>query len=140
MARGPRSQPFTGTLSRLARELRLPDPEGVMEHHFRNLEALGASARVAASGAAAAMSRQREMLREALDNVGAEGRGGRPAGSRTLFPGQAGLARGPLDLALKNGGEIADLLRQSGRESLEILRKRFREGLDELRSGYRKPR
>ncbi|MES0135726.1 phasin family protein, partial [Mesorhizobium sp. M0016] len=40
--------------------------------------------------------------------------------------------------ALKNAGEVAELVKKSGTESIEILRSRIKEAMEEIRSGYDK--
>ena len=43
--------------------------------------------------------------------------------------------RSSLD-ALRNAGEVAEVMKKSGTESVEILRERIRESMEEIREGY----
>jgi len=51
---------------------------------------------------------------------------------------QAAFARKSFEAALKNAGEVAELVKSSGTESVEILRNRIKEAMEEIRAGYDK--
>ena len=51
---------------------------------------------------------------------------------------QAEFARKSFETALKNAGEVAEMVRKSGTESVEILRERIKDAMAEIRSGYEK--
>ena len=139
MARKPESDSVIDLFARFGRELKMPDVdiERVIEHHRRNLEAFEKSARAASAGASQLFSRQREMLQEALDEInGMAERFSASADPQELMARQAEFARKSFETAVKNTGEVADLVRQSSTEALDILRKRIQEGLDEVRKGY----
>lgn len=141
MAKAPEQQSFIDMFARLGRELRLPDMdiEKIIEHHRRNLEALEKSARAASAGAASMMTRQREMVEEALAEVSDMARHYRvPGNPRDLVASQVDLARKSFEAAVKNAGEMADLTRQTGSESLGILRERIHDALEEIREAYEK--
>ena len=134
-------QSFIDMFARLGHDLKLSsmDIERVIEHHRKNLEALEKSARAASSGASAVMARQREMLQETLDEISGSVRNYRaPASARELVENQTEFARKSFETAVKNTGEVADLMRKSGSESLDILRQRIREGMAEIRESYEK--
>ncbi|MBN9066655.1 MAG: TIGR01841 family phasin, partial [Rhizobiales bacterium] len=118
-------QSFIDMFARLGHDLKLPsmDIERVIEHHRKNLEALEKSARAASAGASAVMTRQREMLQQTLDEISGTVRNYRaPASAQELVEKQTEFARKSFETAVKNTGEVADLMRKSGSESLDILR------------------
>lgn len=134
-------QSFIDMFARLGHDLKLPsmDIERVIEHHRKNLEALEKSARAASVGASAVMTRQREMLQQTLDEISGTVRNYRaPASAQELVEKQTEFARKSFETAVKNTGEVADLMRKSGSESLDILRQRIREGMAEIRESYEK--
>ena len=61
-----------------------------------------------------------------------------PGNPQELMTKQAEFARKSFEAALKNAGEVAELVKKSGTESVEILRSRIKEAMDEIRSGYDK--
>ncbi|RUV14903.1 phasin family protein, partial [Mesorhizobium sp. M1A.F.Ca.IN.022.04.1.1] len=71
MARQPESDSFLDIFSRFGRDLKLPkvDIQAILDHHRRNLEALEKSARASAAGASSILSRQHEMVQEALGEI-----------------------------------------------------------------------
>ncbi|TIX97060.1 MAG: phasin family protein, partial [Mesorhizobium sp.] len=68
MAKQPESDSFLDMFSRFGRDLKVPnvDVEAIISHHRKNLEALEKSARAGAAGASSLLSRQREMMQDAL--------------------------------------------------------------------------
>jgi phasin family protein len=127
--------------ARLGEELKLPsiDIERAIEHHRKNLEALEKSAKAASTGAKAVMARQSEILQETIDEISAMAHNYRvPTDARDLIEKQTDFARKSFETAVRNTGEMADLVRKSGSESIEVLRQRIREGMAEIREGYEK--
>jgi len=61
-----------------------------------------------------------------------------PGNPQELMTKQAEFARKSFEAALKNAGEVAELVKKSGTESVEILRSRIKEAMEEIRSGYDK--
>ena len=51
---------------------------------------------------------------------------------------QADFARKSFEAAVKNAGEVAELVKKSSADSIEILRARIRESMEEIREGYEK--
>jgi phasin family protein len=51
---------------------------------------------------------------------------------------QADFARRTFEAAVKNTGEVAEMMKKSGGESLDILRERIKEAMSEIRQGYDK--
>jgi phasin family protein len=141
MAKQPESDSFLDMFSRFGRDLKVPnvDIEAILSHHRKNLEALEKSARAGAAGATSLFSRQREMLQDTLREVADMAQNYRaPGNPQELMAKQAEFARKSFETALKNAGEMSELVRKSGTESVEILRERIKDAMAEIRSGYEK--
>lgn len=141
MAKQPESDSFLDMFSRFGRDLKVPnvDIEAILSHHRKNLEALEKSARAGAAGATSVFSRQREMLQDTLREVADMAQNYRaPGNPQELMAKQAEFARKSFETALKNAGEVSELVRKSGTESVEILRERIKDAMAEIRSGYEK--
>lgn len=139
MAKQPDSDSFLDMFSRFGRDLKVPNVEAILAHHRKNLEALERSARAGAAGATSLLSRQREMLQDALREVSDMAQSYKaPGNPQELMTKQAEFARKSFEAALKNAGEVAELVKKSGTESIEILRSRIKEAMEEIRSGYDK--
>jgi len=125
--------------SRFGRDLKLPkvDVQAILDHHRKNLEALEKSARASAAGASSVLSRQHEMVQEALGEITRLAQNYQaPGNPQELMTRQVDFARKSFETTLKNAGEVADLVRKSGTESIEILRDRIRDAMAEIRAGY----
>ena len=139
MARHPESDSFLDMFSRFGRDLKLPkvDVQAILDHHRKNLEALEKSARASAAGASSVLSRQHEMVQEALGEITRLAQNYQaPGNPQELMTRQVNFARKSFETTLKNAGEVADLVRKSGTESIEILRDRIRDAMAEIRAGY----
>ncbi|MDX8450969.1 phasin family protein [Mesorhizobium captivum] len=139
MARQPESDSFLDMFSRFGRDLKLPtvDVQAILDHHRKNLEALEKSARASAAGASSILSRQHEMVQEALGEITRMARNYQvPGNPQELMTRQVDFARKSFETTLKNAGEVADLVRKSGTESIEILRDRIKDAMAEIRAGY----
>jgi phasin family protein len=139
MAKQPESDTFLDMFSRFGRDLKLPslDVQAILDHHRKNLEALEKSARASAAGASSVLSRQHEMVQDALHEITRMAQDYRaPGNPQDLMTKQVEFARKSFEAALKNAGEVADMARKSGTESVEILRDRIRDAMAEIRSGY----
>lgn len=139
MAKKTDADSFIDMFARLGRDVKLPvmDIEQLIEHHRKNLEALHKSAQAAGMGMSAVMAKQGEILQETLDEIADMAHGYRGISDpQELTAKQTEFARRSLDTALRNTGEMAELVRRSGDETLEVLRNRIREGMDEIRSSY----
>ena len=139
MAKQPESDSFLDMFSRFGRDLKVPNVEAILAHHRKNLEALEKSARAGAAGATSLLSRQREMLQDTLREVSDMAQSYKaPGNPQELMSKQAEFAKKSFEAALKNAGEVAELVKKSGTESVEILRERIKEAMEEIRSGYDK--
>jgi phasin family protein len=61
-----------------------------------------------------------------------------PGNPQELMTKQTEFAKKSFEAALKNAGEVAELVRKSGTESIDILRTRIKEAMEEIRAGYDK--
>lgn len=141
MAKQPDSDSFMDMFGRFGRDLKVPnvDVEAILAHHRKNLEALEKSARASAAGASSLISRQREMLQDTLREITDMAQSYRaPGNPQELMAKQTEFARKSFEAALKNAGEVAELVKQSGTESVEILRERIKAAMEEIRAGYDK--
>jgi len=137
MARRPETESILDMFSRLGSEMKLPkvDIEAVLAHNRKNLEALEKSAKASAAGASSVLSRQREVLTETLNEIVDMAESYRASSNpQELIARQAEFARKSFEAAVKNAGEVADIVRKSGQESIDILRERMRESLEEIRA------
>lgn len=141
MAKKPESESIFDMFSKLGHELKMPevDIDAILNHHRKNLEALEKSARASASGATAVMNRQREMLQKTMQEVTEIAQGFRaPGNPQEMMAKQADFAKKSFEAAVKNAGEMAELVKKSNTDSIEILRARIRESMEEIRQGYEK--
>jgi len=141
MAKQPESPSFMDMFAKLGSELKMPkvDVDAILEHHRKNLEALEKSARATASGASSIMARQRQMLEESLHEIAEMAQSYRTPGKpQEMMARQAEFARKSFETAVKNTGEVAEMMKKSGGETLDILRDRIREAMSEIRRGYDK--
>jgi phasin family protein len=138
MAKQPEQESILDMFSKFGSDMKLPkmDVEAVLSHHRRNLEALEKSARVAAAGAGSVVARQREALQETLGEFAEMTRSyGSPGDPQDFMSKQAEFARKSFEAAVKNAGDVAEIVRKSGSEALDILRERMEEAMKEVRSG-----
>ena len=127
--------------SRFGRELKMPriDVDAILRHHRKNIEALEKSAEISAAGASSLMNRQREMLQATLQEVTEMARTfGSPGNPQELVTKQADFARKSFEAAVKNAGEVSELVKKSSIDSIEILRARIRESMEEVRESFDK--
>ena len=137
MARKPETESILDMFSKLGAQMKLPrmDIETVLSHHRKNLEALEKSARAGAAGASSLLAKQREMLHETLNEIGEMAENYRATATpHELMSRQADFARRRFEAAVRNAGEVAEIVRKSGTESADILRERMRESVEEIRS------
>ena len=139
MAKQPETESILDMFSRLGSEMKLPrmDVEAMLSHHRKNLEALEKSARAAASGASSVFAKQREALQETLNEMAEMAKGyNAPGNPQEFVSKQADFARKSFEAAVKNAGEVAEIVRKSGSESIDILRERVQEAMSEVRSNF----
>ncbi len=118
------------------KDMKLPSPdlEALVARHKKNLEALDTAAKKAGSGATNIMTRQREMVQEALNEISAMAetvKGG--SDPQKMMAAQADFAKRSFEMAIKNTSEIAGLAQQSGTEAFKVLQQNMQETLEEAR-------
>lgn len=139
MANKPEPESILDMLSKFGSEMKLPkvDVEAMLSQQRKNLEALEKSARVSAAGASSLLAKQRAMLQDTLNEVAEVAQSFKaPGNPQELMAKQADFARKSFEAAVKNAGEVAEIVRKSGTESIDILRERIRESMEEIRSGF----
>jgi phasin family protein len=140
MARKPEeTDSIFDAFSKLGSDLKLPkvDVEAILAHNRKNLEALEKSAKATAAGASSLLAKQREVLQETLREVSDMAQSFRVRGNPQEFMArQADFARRSFEAAVKNAGEVAEIVKKSGSESIDILRARIREAMEDIRSGF----
>lgn len=144
MAKKPeQEESFLDMFSQFGKNLKLPnvDVESILAHHRKNLEALQKAASASAAGAQSVMTKQREALQEGLQEIQEMAQSFRsPGGPQELLSKQAEFARKSFETAVKNTGEVADIVRKHGSESVDILRDRIKEAMEEIRDSYENSR
>ena len=141
MAKKTEPESFTEMFSQFGHRLNMPDVDvdAIIDHNRKNLEALEKSAKASVAGASALMNKQREMLQETLRDFTDMAQSFRtPGNAQELIGRQTDFARKTFEAALRNAGEVAEVMKKSGTESVEILRERIRESMEEIREGYEK--
>ncbi len=141
MAKKPENQTFMDMFNTFGHQMNVPnvDIEQILEHHRKNLEALQKSAAASASGAASAMTKQRELLQDQMREIAAMAQNFHTVGgAQDAMNKQAEFVRKAFETAVKNASETAQIVQKSGTESLEILRSRIRETMEEIRERYEK--
>jgi phasin family protein len=139
MARKRESDSVIDMFAKLGEQMRMPpsDIERVIEHNRKNLEAFEQSVRAAGEGTASILKRQREMLSETLNEFSAMASEMSAASdTQELVRKQTEFARKTFETAVRNTGEMAEMVRKSNQASLDILRKRIKDGMEELRRDF----
>ncbi|MDP2120327.1 MAG: TIGR01841 family phasin [Hoeflea sp.] len=118
------------------KDMKLPQPDldVIVARHKKNLQALDEAAKKAGSGASSILTRQREMVQEALDEISAMAdtiKSG--ADPKSMMTTQAEFAKRSFEMAIKNTSEIAGMAQQSGTEAFKVLQKSMQETLEDLR-------
>ena len=137
----PGAESFMDMFSQFGKNLNLPkvDVESILAHHRKNLEALQKAASANAAGANEIMAKQRAALQAGLQEITEMAQGFRSGGgAQDMIAKQADFARKSFETAVKNAGEVGEIVRKSGSESVEILRDRIKTAMDEIRETYEK--
>ena len=136
----PDTESFMDMFASFGRDLKMPsvDVQSILAHHRRNLEALEKSAKASAAGAQSVMAKQREILQASLTEITDMAQGLRAGGAnpQEFVAKQADFARKSFETAVKNAGEVAEIVKKSGSESVDILRARIKEAMEEIRESY----
>jgi len=139
MAKKPENESFLDMFSQFGKNLNVPkvDVESILSHHRKNLEALQKAAQANAAGANEVMSKQRALLQEGLQEITELAQNFRAGGSpQDVLAKQTEFARKSFETAVKNAGEVGEILRKTGSESVTILRERIKTAMEEIREVY----
>jgi len=131
------TQSYVDMLRTFASNVGLPnvDVEKLIESNRKNIEALAASAKVAAGTAQSMAQKQREVLEASLREAQALARDYGPLGSaRENLAKQTEFARKMFDISLQGAREAAETSRQSTAEQMKIIQERMKAGLEEIRA------
>jgi phasin family protein len=135
------TQGFADMFRKLGEQLKVPafDMSRIMEHHQKNLDAMGRSWQAMASGATAVADKQRAIVEATVRDITDMATSYRPTGSpQEIFDKQAEFARKALEASIDNTRDIAELVQKSGADALRIIHERMQESYDEIRTSLEK--
>ena len=130
------SRNFMDMFRQLGEQLQVPslDMGKIMEHHQKNIDAMGRSWQAVASGATAVAEKQREIFEAAMKDMAEMASNYTPSGSpQEVFNKQAEFAKKAFEAAIKNTRDLAELVQKSGTDALNIIHERMQESYDEIR-------
>ncbi len=114
----------------------VPDKEGLLAAHRRNMETFSAANRIALEGAQAVAARHMEIMQQTMaeltETMHALATPGETPQARTAK--QAELIKRTYERAVANTREISELIQRANGEALELLNKRFTEAMDEVKA------
>ena len=134
-------QNFTDMFHKLGEQLKVPsfDVTKIMEHHQKNLDAMGRSWQAMATGATAIANKQREIFEGALKDITEMAKDYKPNGSpQDIFAKQAEFGKKAMEAAITNTRDIAELAQKSGADALKIIHERMQESYQEIGSSMDK--
>ena len=134
-------QYFTDMFKRLGEQLKIPqlDVGKLMEHHQKNLEAMGKSWQAMASGAGEIANKQRAIFEEAVKDVTAMVQDYKPGGSaQEVMAKQAEFAKKAMEAAITNTRDIAELVQKSTGEAFRVVQDRMKESYEEIKASLEK--
>lgn len=119
------------------KEMKLPSPdlEALVERHRKNLQALDTAAKTAGSGATEIVTRQREMVQEALSEISAMAESMRTSATdpQAMMTAQTEFAKRSFETAIRNTSELAGLAQKSSTDAFKVLQQNMQETLEETR-------
>jgi|GEM_PF-303009 len=118
------------------KDMKLPSPdlEALVERHKKNLQALDTAAKTAGTGATEIVTRQREMVQEALNEIATMAekvKGG--TDPQAMMTAQSEFAKRSFETAIQNTSELAGLAQKSSTEAFKVLQQNMQETLEETR-------
>ena len=134
-------QNFTEMFQKLGEQLKVPsfDMTKIMEHHQKNLDAMGRSWQAMASGATAVANKQREIFEGAMKEIAEMARDYKPGGSpQEMFNKQAEFGKKAMEAAIANTRDLTELVQKSGSDALKIIQERMQESYEEIRGSLEK--
>ncbi len=113
----------------------MPDAEGLIAAHKRNLEAITAANKVALEGAQAVARRHLEILQQTSAEMAETIRALSAAEAPQVKAAkQADLVKQAYEKAIANMRELRDLIANANGEAVDLLNRRFMESLDEIKN------
>jgi phasin family protein len=134
-------QNFTDMFKKMGEQLKIPsfDVTKIMEHHQKNLDAMGRSWQAMASGATAIANKQREIFESVIKDITEIAKDYKPNGSpQEIFAKQTEFGKKAMEAAIANTRDIAELVQKSGSDALKIIQERMHESYEEIRSSIEK--
>jgi phasin family protein len=131
---------FAGMFTKLAEDLKLPrmDTEKLIEAHRKNIDALARSAEAASEGAKSLAVKQREIIEEAIRETSAMVREFELKSPQDAVAKQSELARKAFEAAIRNTGDVAQLVQKSSADALRIIQERMQQSFEEIRGSVEK--
>jgi phasin family protein len=126
---------FTSMFAKLAEDLKLPrvDTEKLIETHRKNIDALARSAEAASEGARGLAVKQREIVEEAIRETSAMVREFELESPQDAIAKQSELARRAFEAAIRNTGDVAQLVQKSSTDALRIIQERMQQSFEKIR-------
>ncbi|MCZ0738084.1 phasin family protein [Phreatobacter sp. AB_2022a] len=127
--------------TKLGQDLKIPsvDMEKIIAHHRKNLEALSASGKAAAEGAAAFAAKQREIVEAAIRDIQSAAQNFKLPGSpQEAMAAQSEFAKRSIDAAIQNTKDLAELVQKSNQDAMRIIQDRMKESFEEIKSSFTK--
>ncbi len=113
----------------------MPDMEGFLAAHRKNMEVLSQANKVALEGAQAVARRHMEIMQQTMSELTETMKalaGSEPPQEKAAK--QADLMKKGYERAVANMKEISDLIQKSNGEAIGLLNKRFTEAMDEVKT------
>src|SRR5260370_41570139 len=114
------------------------DTEKPAEDHRKNIGALAGSAQAASEGAKALGVKQREIVEEAIRETSAMVRDFKLESPQEAAAKQAELAKKAFEAAIRNTGNVAQLVQKSSADALRIIQERMQQSFEEIRGSVEK--
>ena len=112
----------------------MPDMEGLLSAHRRNMETLSAANRVALEGAQVVARRNMEIMQQSITELSDTMRQLTTADSpQARAMKQTELLKAAYERAVQNMKELSDLIQRSNSEAVQLLNTRFTEAMDEVK-------
>jgi len=126
---------------KLGEDMKIPsvDLNKIIDHHRKNLEALAASGKAAAEGAAAFASKQREVVEAAVKDIQEASKSFKvPGSAQEMMAAQTEFAKRAMEAAVKNTRDMADLVQKHNQDAVRIIQDRMKESYEEIRQSFQK--
>ena len=113
----------------------MPDMDGFIAAHRRNLETFSAANRVALEGAQTVAKRHMEIVQQTMQEMSETIRDLTSSGNpQDRAAKQAALVKQAYERAVSHMKELSELIQRSNGEALQMLNARFAEAMDEVKA------